>query len=1608
MSKLYFKIGSDWEEVVRLRNEIAKLKQELMSMDGTQTPAAFKALNAQLAASNQRLDELVTNAAKAGAEMEMGFKRKIFDASQAVNGLSEKITFQRGTIQQLKNELAGLKDKYREALKQDGDTSSLEAKIRSTNEKLKEQKSSLFNLTQEQANARLSVKKLRDEYALYRQDGEKNVDVTKQVEQAMSNMGKKLLGGYSIKEFLSSMIRVRGEFQSMQTAIETMVGKDMAGQLIPQIKELAKISPLTMSDMVGAEKMMLGFNIQAEDTIKYLKAISDISMGESSKFNSLTLAFSQMSAAGKLMGQDLNQMINAGFNPLQIISEKTGKSIATLKDEMSKGAVSAEMVQQAFIDATSAGGKFYNMSENASKTINGQLSMMQDALDSVFNELGTKSESVIMDGIQMTTSLIQNYETVGRILAGLVVTYGTYRTAVMLVTAAESKHTLVEIGLTNARLLARKAQLALNAAMLTNPYVALTVVIGGLATTMWAMSDSTTAAARAQKEYNGIKDAAFKKEQEHKLKIEELLTAARDESLATLTRQKSLEELRKEYPKIFEQYDIEKLKLEDILKLKQKINEEDSRRSVQGRRDDYNALKQTITNQRRYLQLFDNPDLRKNMSDSDKEIWKMFSGNQSYVQVREQMEKNSELLKKYQKDMFDDNISAYKSNLKNYSKEKLETELKLAQSSASKRNGFVVNGMMVKGGDLESVISSINGALAKKKSPTTYKQDYEKAKKDWDDAKKKLSEIEKNKSKFTSKLYEEAKKRVETTEKAYKNLGGITGSSLTKQEKAAEKQKKEQKKTAEQLLSLHRQNQQDEINLMREGTEKKLKQIDLDYQKQIDAIRKQEEEWSKAGNGKLTDKQAQKISEAYTNAESMRDKDISDVTEGQLKAEQQALNDYLKEYGTFQQQKLAIAQEYAEKIRKAQEENGVNSAQVKLLEKQRDVAIQNKETEAIKANIDWVTVFGEFGSMFSDMIKPALDEAKKYVRTDKFKNSDQASQKSLIDAISQMEKSLGGTSGVNFKKLGEDVKAYQIAEQNRISAIGIETAALERLKKSQDDYTKAQKGGTESEKQAAANALETARQNADIASANVKTQTDIANQAQRNVTDTATILKASMENLLGGLQQISSGGLYNAYSGIIKTVNGFKDVIGKTSESLKEVPIVGWILSIIDVLKDGLSDLVGGLLDAVLNAVSGIIGDVLSGDLFVTIGKSLRNGIGNILNAISFGGFNSLFGIGGNAKEVQETIDRLTDRNGTLQTAIEDLTDEMKASKGMKSVESYREAVKYQEEVNKNYLQIAKEQAGYHKSHGSWQHYLKWTDEMLEHARKATGMQDFSGTDSLWNLTPEQMKALRSDVWLWDIMESSGKGGYGERVTDKLDDYIEQAGKLEELTDSLYEGLIGMSFDSMYDSFISSLMDMEKSAEDFADDISKYFMQAMLSNAIGEQFSDKLRTWYDKFGEAMKDDGTLDNNERKELMDEYMGYVDEAMKLRDELAAATGYDKISQESYSQSSSSRGFQAMSQDTGEELNGRFTALQIAGEEIKNQNIIQSQSLNLLTVKADALLSINTETRNIADDTRNLIAQSYLELVQISENTGAIVKPIQQMQRDIAEVKKNTAKL
>ena len=1351
------------------------------------------------------------------------------------------------------------------------------------------------------------------------ENGVKNT--SKQIEQSglgieelfnrMTRAAAAFGAGFTAKELISNIAQVRGEFQQLEVAFKTMLGsEDKANALMQQLVKTAATTPFDLQGVANGAKQLLAYGENVENVNDDLIRLGNIAAGLSQPLGDIVYLYGTTMTQGRLYTADLNQFTGRGIPMIRELAKVFGVAEGEVKSLVEAGKVGFPEVQKVIQNLTNEGGMFYNLMQEQSKTITGQISNIEDAVSTMFNEIGKANEGIINEALSGVSYLVENYEKVGKVLVGLVATYGVYKVAVMTVTALQALQASGIAALTIAErahygwlVLQTTAQKALNAVMFTNPYVLLATAVVGLGAAMWSLSDNTTSAERALDSYNKKIEKLNTDEEDRKRTLEGLVSTINSEVEAETTKLKALKDIEKLYPVLFKKYVDEKGHIHDLTGFWKAYNEEVSKSRTQSKQAIVESLEQQIK-----------------------------SAEWAYNLAR---------------------------------KENNRSEMKVQAQRIEDLKNELANAR-------KDVLSEINTQLEvenrQETQETTYQEDLANAKVEWEKAKKGYEALIKDQT-ATSKQVKEAKDKMEASEKTYKELGGVTGSALTRQENPAKKQKENQEKLDGQLLSLHRQNQQDEINLMREGTEKKLKQIDLDYQKQIDAIRKQEEEWSKAGNGKLTDKQAQKISEAYTNAESMRDKDISDVTEGQLKAEQQALNDYLKEYGTFQQQKLAIAQEYAEKIRKAQEENGVNSAQVKLLEKQRDVAIQNKETEAIKANIDWVTVFGEFGSMFSDMIKPALDEAKKYVRTDKFKNSDQASQKSLIDAISQMEKSLGGTSGVNFKKLGEDVKAYHTAEQNRINAIEIETAALEKLKKSQDDYAKAQKSGTEEEKQVTANALDIARQNADIASANVKTQTDIANQAQRNVTDTATRLKASMENLLGGLQQISSGGLYNAYSGIIKTVNGFKDVIGKTSESLQEVPIVGWILSIIDVLKDGLSDLVGGLLDAVLNAVSGIISDVLSGDLFVTIGNSLKNGIGNILNAISFGGFNSLFGIGGNKKEVEEAINRLTDRNETLQTAIEDLTDEMKASKGTQSVAAYRDAYKYQKETIDNYKRIAQEQARYSGSHHSWNYY--WGGFSQEQIDRLSGKIGRDWNGDIWNLTPEEMKMLRETVDMWETIQNTGKGGYGDRLTDKLNDYIDQAGTLEELTNELYEGLTGMSFDSMYDSFVDNLMDMKYDAKAASEDISEYFMRAMLSNKIGELYSEKLEEWWKKFGASMEDN-ELTEEERKALQDEYMKYVDEAMKLRDELAAATGYDKISQESYSQSSSSREFGTeMTHEDAGELSGRFTALQVSNEEIK------SQMINVV-VGIGSLVSISTEGNATLGNILNqhVITNGYLE--------------------------------
>ena len=258
------------------------------------------------------------------------------------------------------------------------------------------------------------------------------------------NASISVVGLGALGMLVDKMATVRSQFQNMETSINVLLGSERKGkQLFSELTEFAKVSPLQYSDTVSRAQMMLGFGIEQSKVVPYLKAIGDISMGDRQNFNSLSLAFSQMSAAGKLMGQDLMQMVNAGFQPLQVISEKTGKSIGQLKEEMSKGKISAQMVQQAFLDATSAGGKYYQMSSKASQTIGGQLSMLEDSFDALFNDLGKEGEGVFLKLIEGATYVVDNFTKVLPTLERAIVAFGIYK-ALAVAASVGIKHSQEE------------------------------------------------------------------------------------------------------------------------------------------------------------------------------------------------------------------------------------------------------------------------------------------------------------------------------------------------------------------------------------------------------------------------------------------------------------------------------------------------------------------------------------------------------------------------------------------------------------------------------------------------------------------------------------------------------------------------------------------------------------------------------------------------------------------------------------------------------------------------------------------------------------------------------------------------------------------------------------------------------------------------------------------------------------------------------------------------------------------------------------------------------------------------------------------------------------
>lgn len=1393
----------------------------------------------------------------------------------------------------------------------------------------------------------------------------------------------KIAGAFAVKELVTGIVKVRGEFQQLEASFRTMLGsEEKADALMQQLIRTAATTPFDLQSVANGARQLLAYGENVENVNDDLIRLGNIAAGLNQPLNDLIYLYGTTMTQGRLYTADYNQFVGRGIPLGRELASVLGVTESKVREMVEAGKVGFPEVQQALQNLTNEGGMFYNLMEEQSKTITGRVSNIQDSISMMMNEIGQQSEGIIGGSLDAVSYLVDHYEQVGRVLVGLVGTYGAYKTAVMAVTAMQALQTAGVGALTVAETLhygwlviVEKAQKLLNATMLANPYVLVATLIAGVVAAMVSMKTETERLKEAEEEYQAAKQKTIEAEEEHRRRLEELCGVAGDESLATDTRREALNKLEQKYPDIFAKYDTEYEKLKNIKRIKEEIAELEAGQSITRPQNELDSVNERIA----VLEAKKATERWEDANGSGTRMRKVggLTGNEA-TELQNLYNKRKALSEQVRKER----ANAYFENLTGISNETLEQQIRqrenlLARMTTEQRKyGAITYGNETLRGtfsrdelqyQLNKLTAEKNRRNLRRDSSADWgaqaRKEYEQALKAYNDFLADTSnsltrEDYEKKAKELKDALSLAKKEYDRYKPGEDKDSESERKAADKVEKEAERRRQAQQKLDDELIALELQNQQDELDLMGEGTDKKLAQIDADYDKRKAEIEKKARELAdanrKAGvadvnSSGLTKPQQDEIDRANGLNEDTRRKETVEVYE----AEAAAMRDYLKEYGTYQQQKLAIAREYAEKIRKAQ-----NDGERMALERQRDSETAALDVSYLKQSIDWTAVFGEFGGMFSDIIRPALEQAKAYMRTDEFKRLDPSSQNDLVDAVRQMEQSSGGSDKASFRRLGTEIDSLRQSMLELNEAKQAEAEALERLKEAQEDYEQALREGSDAEIEAARTARDTAQENADSASESVRTQEAVVNGNQKAVTDTASTLRANMENVTQGLQKLASSGIRNAYDGLIQLGKGTGGAMGKIAESLEKVPIAGWIISIIDVFKDGLSNFIGPLLDSVFNAVSGIIGDVLSGDVFVTLFKSVRSGIGNILDAISFGGFGKLVDKinGSNAEEVQASIDRLTDRNESLQQSIEDLTDTIKGGEGRKSVAAYQQAYDYQSEQNANYLAIAQAQAGYHGSHHSWNYY--WGGFSREQIDKLSQQIGRQWDGSLWSLSPEEMKTLRSNVDMWKQIQDTGKGGYGGRLTEKLDDYIDQAGKLEELEEQLNESLTQISFDSLYDSFIDTLMDMDASAEEIAGNVSEYFMRAILSNQIGEQYKERLQRWYDDFAERMKDND-LSAEDIAALTNGYEAIVEDAVALRDKLAEATGYGG-EEGGTTQTGKAGSFSAMSQEQGTKLEGLFTSGQMHWASIDEQ--MQDVSEQMGTA-VDHLRRIEENTGNSA---------------------------------------------
>lgn len=1378
---------------------------------------------------------------------------------------------------------------------------------------------------------------------------------------------------FSVGAFIKKMVDVRGEMQMLESSFEVLLGGKGVSGFMSEMKQFAVDSPLSMNGVANAAQTLLGFGIAAEKVMPTIKQIGDISMGNEERFRSLSLAFAQMSATGRLMGQDLLQMINAGFNPLQVISEKTGKSIGDLKKSMENGAISSQMVADAFASATAEGGKFHGMTQKQAEGIRGLQAQLQGGLQDAFNELGQSQESLIIGGYKVATTLVENYDKVGKVLITLVSAYGAYKAVLVTSIALEkARNTIavydiatkqIQLGLTLKNI---AAQSLLNKVMMANPYALAAVLVISLAGALWALSDSSSAAERAQAALNRQVEKQTKANEEERSSVEGLIATIKDDTKTRNEKQKALDTLQSKYPAIFLSLDLEKIKNLELADALRQVNEELEKRNGIQSRANIDRAKEILKG----ISNFDGVTFKTATDQKDaKDILGLEGAWDRNIITNAKLKKGlEEYIKKAERKIQDDAVTASQAEFNSLPKsnrvdilkgdvDKLQAQYdRLKALDKKQKDNPFSSGLSSYSSQMDILESQINAKNSQikalqedsEKTATHDKAYWEKQKKDAESRLAILSDVA-----AQGKEGDALRKEILGYNKKLKAYD--TKDTSKAEESAAEKARKTAQKVLDDQLKLDNdkakasldarnqelENQQALLNLQEDGFEKEQKQAEINHQKELLSIDKRAQELIEAKQ--KAERDAWDIKNpnpktTYVNktvsssdlllgqqSELNNSRDIANRT--QIKANADLLKNLLEKYQDFNTKKIAVDKQYNKDLQALESQRTNDNSEsinrsISQLKKQYEESISAINIEELRESIDWQTVFGNIDRVSSQSIENLRSKLKEYA-SEAGKNLAPTDMKTLTDAIDQLDKKYAELKP--NKAFTDSFNDYKAATDN-VKRLRQELEVI----KSGGNITIGAEYDKESGKMTTV----------------VKTQT----QAEKDLTDAQNKRRQSLISLGTALQ------------GYVSKSQQYLDLANETVSTLESFGVkvpegVSKTLEGLGQISSGMDDVSKGLtsMNPVLIAQGGI------------------KALGGLANAVQ-----GIFGKRNKAADDTKRLQDVTEKVSVANDAINSL------------LEKRIELIKESTAAERQHLSVL--------TNESLDAYQDYYDEQFN---RLLGNDLYGKKGKNNNLSVEdvmKMYGLSSPEDFAKWWQSGGYGaltlqGYDLRDKDKYDSwasaYMDMIDKRKELAQTMDEEATQISFDSFRDSFLDTLSDMDSSSKDFAENFEGYLQKAMLNSLLNEKYQERIKNLYSMFSDYNAD-GNIDESEYKKLQDYEKQLTDDMIADRDKLKKSFGWDS----STSQSSSYGTSTSMDQETGGLMVGRLNGIH---ETLIGMDSVARESLNAQISQSRLL----TDHSDLLQQLNGIQLQSMYYLSDISK----YVSVMSSMASDIESIKKNT---